>query len=303
MKKILLVVLSAFALSAHARETVTIAYGWSPGDVAANFSRTIAQEANKLQDKYTFVLEVKPGAGAAIATNYALNTPNTILATSSAFWIRPNFFPNESYDVSLFHELIPHCDAPLEVVSKKYKSWSEVPTDKPMTIAVSGLGITTHLVATEVAKKYPNIKVVPFKSTTDSITSTLGGVTDFSVNFMGDGDQYVNAQAEKNKLYALGITGEKADGKIPTLISMGFPKILSQMNAPAHIVIPNTIPDAKAKEWHDILAKAGRTPAVQAAYAVDHCVSLNQMPESQLQPWFNKQNSTWKEIASGITLK
>ena len=303
MKKLLSVLLLATALTAQAREIVTIIYGWSPSDVAANFSRTLAEEANKIQDKYTFLFDTKPGAGAAIAANYVGNTPNTILATSTAFWIRPNFFPNESYDVSLYQELMPNCDAPLEVVSKKYKSWQEVPTDRPLSIAVSGLGITTHLVATEVAKKYPNLTVVPFKSTTDSVLSVLSGVTDFSVNFMGDGEQYVNSAKPENKLYALGITGDKPDGDVPTLVSQGFPKIMSQMNAPSHLVIPTGVPEAKAKEWRKILTQAGRSPAVLSAYAVDHCHSMNQMPEDKLQSWFNKQNATWKQIASGIKLQ
>ena len=51
MKKILVAFLTLFALSAQAKETITIIYGWSPADVAANFSRTIANEANKIQDK------------------------------------------------------------------------------------------------------------------------------------------------------------------------------------------------------------------------------------------------------------
>ena len=50
MKKILAILLSTFALLAQARETVTIVYAWSASDVAANFSRTLAEEANKIFD-------------------------------------------------------------------------------------------------------------------------------------------------------------------------------------------------------------------------------------------------------------
>jgi len=303
MKKILAILLATFTLTTHARETVTIIYGWSPSDIAANFSRTLAQEANKIQDQYTFIFDTKPGAGASIAAQYVAKTPNTILATSSAFWIRPNFFPNESHRVEDFQQLMPDCDAPLGVFAKKYKSWKDVPTDRPLTISVSGLGITTHLVATEVAKKYPNMIVVPFKSTTDAVLATLSGTTDFSVAFIGDSEQYVTATEEKNKLYNLGITGEKAIDKIPTLVSNGFPKILSQMNAPSHLVISNQVPAKKAKEWRDILVKAGRSPALDKAYFAHRCQSLNQMSDDRIQPWFNKQNFIWKQITSEIVLK
>ena len=54
MKTILAIVLAmAFSL-AQARETVTIVYAWSPADAAANFHRQLAQEANRVQDRYTF---------------------------------------------------------------------------------------------------------------------------------------------------------------------------------------------------------------------------------------------------------
>lgn len=303
MKKLLLVLLSAFALTAQAKENITIIYGWSPSDVAANFHRTLAEEANKQQDKYTFIFDTKPGAGAAIAAQYVAKTPNTILASSSAFWIRPQFFPNESHRIEDFRQLMPQCDAPLGVFAKKYKSWNDVPANRPLTVAVSGLGITTHLVATEVAKKYPGMTVVPFKSTTDSILSVLSGTTDFAVAFMGDGDQYVNSRDEKSKLYNLGITGDRADGKVPTLVSQGFPKVVSQMNAPAHLVVPTTMSESKFKEIRSILVTAGRSKSVRDAFAVDHCQPLNQMEDDRIQPWFNKQNSVWKNIASGISLK
>ena len=302
MKKLLLVFLSLFALQIQAKEVITIVYGWSPGDVAANFHRSLAEEANKLQNKYTFLFDTKPGAGASIATQYVARTPNTILATSSAFWIRPNFFPGE-YQVDDFREMMPQCDESPQIVSKKYKSWNNVPLDRPVTIGVSGLGITTHLIATEVSKKYPNMIVVPFKSTTEAMINVISDNTDFSVNFVGDSDQYVNSKEEKTRLYVLGVTGPKPDGNTPTLVSKGFPKILSQMNAPTHLVVPSSMPDSKFNELRSILVKAGNTPSVKKSFAVDHCQQLNQMPDDQIQPWFNKQNATWKSIASGISLK
>jgi tripartite-type tricarboxylate transporter receptor subunit TctC len=303
MKKLLAVLLLVFALTTHARETVTIIYGWSPSDLAANFHRTLANEATKQQNKYTFIFDTKPGAGAAIAAQHVAKTPNTILATSSAFWIRPQFFPNESHRVEDFRELMPQCDAPLGVFAKRYSNWKDVPTDKPLTVAVSGLGITTHLVATEVAKKYPNMTVIPFKSTTESIISVLAGTTDFAIAFMGDGDQYVSSKEEQNKLYNLGTTGSTPDGKVPTLVSEGFPKILSQMNAPAHLVVSTAMPESKFNEIRAILVKAGRAESVRQAFAADHCQPLNQMEDDRIQPWFNKQHAVWKNITSGITLK
>jgi len=302
MKKILAILLATLALSAQAKENITIIYGWNPSDVAANFHRTLAAEANKQQDKYNFIFDTKPGAGAAIAAMYVAKTPDTILATSSAFWIRPNFFPNESHRIDDFRELMPQCDAPLTLVSAKYKSFSEVPKDKSLTVAVSGLGITTHLVATEVAKKYPNMTVIPFKSTADSVISVLAGQTDFGVNFVGDSEQYT-LPSSKTKLYMLGVTGTQPVLGAKTFASQGLDRTTESLNAPAHLVVPVTWSEAKFKEVRAILVKAGRTQAVLDSYKPDHCQSLNQMSDDQIQGWFNAQNVRWKRIASGITLK
>ncbi|CAB5215091.1 Bordetella uptake gene [uncultured Caudovirales phage] len=296
------VALSLLALTAQAQQTITIFYGWNAADKAANFHRTLAMEANKQQSKYNFIFDVKPGAGAAIAAMHVEKTPNTILATSSAFWIRPNFFPKESHNVENFRELMPSCDAPLVMVSKKYKSFNEVPTDKPLTVAVSGLGITTHLVATEVAKKYPNMTIVPFKSTTDSVLSVLSGTTDFGVNFVGDSDQYTAPDA-KNRLYVLGVSGDRPFGTVQPFSKQGFDKNLFNMNAPAHMVVPTSWSEAQFKEIRAILVKAGQADSVHEAYKADYCHSLNQMSDADIQPWFNASNARWKKIAAGISLK
>jgi len=87
------VIVMVIATSINAKEVVTIYYGWGPADSLANVSRTLADEANKIQNKYTFIFDSKPGAGGAVAAEYVKRTPNTILATSSAFFIRPNLYP------------------------------------------------------------------------------------------------------------------------------------------------------------------------------------------------------------------
>ena len=122
MKKIItFVIFSLFSLSIVAKETVTIVFAFGPADSVANYGRSLADEANQIQNKYTFVFDTKPGAGNSIAANYVKNTPNTILATSSAFFIRPIFYPNESYDISEFRELMPQCEAPMVIATQKYK--------------------------------------------------------------------------------------------------------------------------------------------------------------------------------------
>ena len=303
MKKLIAILFSTLAFSATAKENVTILYSWNAGDVAANFHRSLANEANKIQNKYNFIFDVKPGAGGSVAANYILANPNQnlLLANSSAFFIRPNFFPvSESHDITKFKSMFPQCSAPIAVSSAKYKNWSEVPTDKPLSIGVSGLGVTTHLVATQIVKKYPNMIVVPFKSTTEASAATIGGQTDFAVNFIGDARQFSEG---KNKLYVLGITGNKTVDGIKPLSQLGFGKDVELMNTPAQIMVPVTVSDAKFKEWREIFLKAGRTQAVLDSYKVDFCESNNQMTDAEIVKYYQDQTANWKRLSQGITLK
>lgn len=303
MKKLVAILLSTLALTATAKENVTILYSWNAGDVAANFHRTLANEANKLQNKYNFIFDVKPGAGGSVAANYILANPNQnlLLANSSAFFIRPNFFPvSESHDIAKFKSMFPQCSAPIAVSSAKYKTWSEVPTDKPLSVGVSGLGVTTHLVATQVAKKYPNMIVVPFKSTTEASAATIGGQTDFAVNFIGDAKQFSEG---KHRLYVLGVTGSKTVDGIKPLAQQGFSKDLELMNTPAQIMVPVTVSDTKFKEWREIFLKAGRTQAVLDSYKIDFCESNNQMTDAEIVQYYKNQTENWKRLSQGISLK
>lgn len=302
MKKLLAILFAALAINATAKETVTIYYSWNASDVAANFHRKLADEANKIQDQYNFVFDTKPGAGGSIAANYILNNnTNSILANSSAFFIRPNFFPvNESHNIAQFKSIFPACSAPIAISSKKYKTWAEVPTDKPISIGVSGLGVTTHLVATQIAKKYPNMVVVPFKSTTEALLSVLSDSTDFAVNFIGDSAQY---QEGANRVYILGITGDKNINGIKTFATQGFSKDLELMNSPAQLMVPTSLSDEKFKAWREIFLKAGRTSAVLDSYKIDYCQPINQMSDKEIQTWYAKQTADWKRLTQGVSLK
>jgi tripartite-type tricarboxylate transporter receptor subunit TctC len=305
MKKVLLGILFAVTgMAALAKETVTIYYAFSPADTMANYSRTLVEEANRIQNKYTFLFDTKPGAGNTVAANFVLNNPNSILATSSAFFIRPIFFPNESYLINNFKELLPQCEAPMGIASLKYRSWRDVPTNRPLTVGVSGLGVTTHLVASEIAIRYPNLQIIPFKSTNDAILATAGGHTDFAVGFINDTVKWTTTDTPADKrLTVLGVTGSKAIRGIPTLISQGFPQTLAELNAPHHLVVPATTPDAKFKEWRDILFRASKAESVQDSYTIDSAVPLDSIADSNIQPWFYKQQMLWKKIGSNIKLE
>lgn len=298
MKKLLAILMATFALAATAKENITIFYAWGPGDSVANYHRTIANEANKIQDKYNFVFDTKPGAGGVIASRHVLGTENAILAHSTAFFVRPVVFPNESYDLSKFKEQYVHCMAPMAVTSTKYKSVKDVPANA--SVGISGLGVTTHLAAVELQKKYPQLNIVPFKSTNDSMLSMVSGQTDLHIGFISEAEQWSkdNANSER-KVTVLGITGTKVVNGYTPLVKQGFDHSFADMNVGHHMLVPTTVSEEQRKEIHAIMAKAAKTEAVRAAYAVDYC-EPQAVPATSLDKFFEFHTNYWKKLASQV---
>jgi tripartite-type tricarboxylate transporter receptor subunit TctC len=301
MKKILAFILSACALTASARDVVTIYYAFTPSDSVANYGRTIADEANKLQDRYTFLFDTKPGAGNAVAANHVKNNANTILFTSSAFFIRPNLYPNESYNLADFREIMPFCNGPMAVTSFKYKSWSEVPRDRPLSIGISGLGATSHLISLQIVSKYPDMQPIPFKSPSESMIGMVSGAIDLNVDFISGADTWAK-ETNKQRVNVLGITGAKVINGYKPLADEGFPGILRSMNLPHHMVVPTSTPDAKFREWRAVLVKAAQAQSVQDAYRVDSCVA-NVLRDEELAPWYAAQVEQWRRLTAGVKLQ
>jgi tripartite-type tricarboxylate transporter receptor subunit TctC len=215
----------------------------------ANYHRTLVAEANKIQDKYTFVFDTKPGAGGTIAARTVLSQPDTVLAHSTAFFVRPNVYPTESYDLTQYKEQYVHCMAPMAVTSTKFKTWKDVPQDAAVSVGISGLGVTTHLAALQLKEKYPNLNIIPFKSTNDSMLSMVSGQTDLHIGFISEAEQWSkdNAHAER-KVTVLGITGTKVVNGYTPLVKQGFPESFAHMNVGHHLVVPGKQDDTRTRE-------------------------------------------------------
>jgi tripartite-type tricarboxylate transporter receptor subunit TctC len=300
MKKLLTAtILAVAALSAQARETIQIIYGFSAGDNAANYGRTLADEANKIQNKYQFIFDVKPGAGQVVAVNHVKNTNGAVLMTSGAFWLRPNFYPTQSYDVNEFKTIMTMCSVPFAIASGKYTTWKEVPKDRPITIATSGLGVITHLTSIQIQKIYPNLTIIPFKSTTEAALAAVSGQTDMAVGFISDMERH--AAGTKERLVILGTTGAKSVAGYPLLANQGFSNLLTKLNTPYNIMIPTTFPEAKAREIGSILAKVESKKSVRDSYVSDYCQPFS-VPHKDLNAWYDDQNKYWSGLTVGVKI-
>ena len=302
MKKLMAILLATVSFSSAARETITLAYSWTAADKASNFYRALADEANKIQTQYTFTFEPKSGAGGTVAANFTTNNPNnTLWINSSAGFIRPNLFPAESHNMSDFRSILPMCVSPFVISSARYKSWKEIPHNAKLSIGMSGMGTTTHLVSLQIAKNYPNLNIVPFKSTSEALLGVLNGSVDLSVGFHGDSEQYIGADAIK-RVYWLGQTGRSSVKGTELLTNQGFSKDLLDMSTPQQIFASKRINEQRFINIRQILVQASRAQSVRDANAADNCVPNNQMPDSQLDSWFNSQVAQWQRLTQGIKL-
>jgi tripartite-type tricarboxylate transporter receptor subunit TctC len=200
-----------------------------------------------------------------------------------------------------FRSILPMCVSPFVVSSAKYKNWKEVPRDAKLSIGMSGMGTTTHLVSLQIAKNYPNLTIAPFKSTSEALLGVLSGTVDFSVGFHGDSEQYTVPGSVK-QVYWLGQTGQTSIKGTELLSKQGFSKELSDMSTPQQIFASRKLSDEKFREIRKILVEASRAQSVRTANAADNCVPNNQMPDNQIDAWFNSQVAQWKRLTQGVSL-
>jgi tripartite-type tricarboxylate transporter receptor subunit TctC len=284
------------SLAAQAQQTISIVWPFGMGDTQAQYSRSLVEELNKSQKKYTFILENRPGAGATIGARHVAATPNTVLAASTAFFVRPNFYPADSHKVEDFRPLMTQCAAPMLIVSKKYKSWRDIDPNQKINIGISGLGATSHLMAMEIVKRFPNAQPVPYKGTREASMDVISGNIDLSVAFLGEVEGFL----DNKELTALGISGKKSVRGIATLESQGFAGVGEVVNMHS-LQVPRSMPEAQYNDLRTMVVAAAKTPSVQRAYTVDYCEASN-LDSAATQRWFDGQVVLWKRLSQGVKL-
>jgi tripartite-type tricarboxylate transporter receptor subunit TctC len=285
----LMLMMSIF--SARADQNIFVVWPWSLGDSDAQFSRLMMDHINKQQKELNFVFDNKPGAGASIAAMHVAKNNNTILAASSAFFVRPNFFTEGVHNVSEFKPLMLMCAGPLLVMSGKYRNLNEVPRNQPLTVGLGGPGTTSHLVAELLRSRFPQITVVPYKSTNEPLIDAVAGRVDFAVGFVPAAEQFIDT----GKLYGMGVTGTKAVRSIPSLHSQGFANADIVVNNHSWLVNKN-VSDEQFRKMQDLARAAVRTPEVQEEFRKLYCDSRALTGEA-VDKWFAAQLPLWRDLS------
>ena len=295
MKKLIATLLTMLAITAHSRQTVPIVWPFNPAVASASYIRAIIDEANRQQDKYTFVMEVKIGAGGTVAAQYALNHNGPILvSSSSSFFTRPVLYPNESYRTQDFKPVYIQCTGqPYGVISAKFANLDQIKAQKSVTIG--GLnGSLTETVARQFAKTVPGVEVifVPFQATSQATLDMLSGRLDLNVdlplNVVGD------KWKDRAKIYTIGSSGTNKRAEFPSFASKGVSGF-EGLVANYQMVAPSTMSDAQAEELHGILKKAAQgNERLLNIYENDYCEPSN-MDWNATNEIYQRWSKYWPE--------
>lgn len=294
IKKLLLSCLMMIA-GVAAAEPITVNVLW-PSDIGgtqANRVRLLVQQGNNLQDKYKFVFVHKPGAGGAIAANFVetSETPSVLVFTSS-FFVRPIFYPKESYDPNRFKPVMIQCTGfPYVMLSKKYKSFDEIAKQK--TISIGTLqGSAAEALVKELQKKLPNTNVVfvPYNNMTKPRIDVLGDHLDVNVDPAADTKDWVATK----QLNVIGISGTRTFGDYRSFASQNISGF-DQLTASVFAVTKRTLDPAMTREIGEIFKKVNLMPEMQKDLINDFCTPSN-FDERQTTELYNKWSAFWPTL-------
>jgi tripartite-type tricarboxylate transporter receptor subunit TctC len=182
IRSILVAVISGLlAASVQARTNISLAWPYSPAHGATPAMYALVEEANKLQDKYEFVFESKPGADGLIAIQHMNQSPSNRLSVIAAGFV--DLVMQGKVVESNHTHLVGLGDMCFAVWMKNANptvGFESIKTQGEITIGNVAWGNASHLIALIVAEKY-NMKVrnIVFKSNREALLNLAqdGGVT------------------------------------------------------------------------------------------------------------------------------
>lgn len=289
--KKVIITATLLASTSWATENVAIVWPFNIGSAQANYARLMIESANSKQHDYVFYLDSKPGASGAIAVNHVINSNSlTLVSHSSSFFLRPNFFPKESYDIdNLKPVLVQAVNQPLAIISSKYSNLEELKKQTRLTIGMQNGGIT-QLVSEQLAKLLPNTELVlvPFNGSIDATQSMLSGNTDLSVDMLRDIRQWI----DMDKVKVIGLTGTRNIGNLKSFKSQGlqgFDRIVQN-----YIIYANVkVSDDEVKRLHDILNEANKNTDLLKFYQEDFAEPVD-LDIYKTKQFFQSLRKFWK---------
>ena len=288
IKRLLTTAALLAAFAAHAQETINVLWAFNIGSNQANTVRIMCDELNKTQNKYTFVIGHKPGAGGTIAANAVTANPNnTLVSMSSSFIIRPYFEKTEpTHNLDHFAPiLVQGTGSPMTIVSGKYTKLENALANPNLTIGVSGVGSVSHLAANELLQINKTATIVNFKSMVEAGTAAAGGHVDLAVGLDADVAPFVDG------------------GKVDVLARTGSPirqmPNAAKLTANYAIFASTSMEPDRFKEIHQMMMAVNTKPSVVNSYKRD-LLAPTTFNLEQSHSWYATERLFWKRQVDKI---
>lgn len=283
-------VLILIGMSAQASKTIIVNWPFGIGDRGGQYIQHILTRANEQQKKYNFVLVSVQGGGGTIAATATLSSKKpTLLAHSMSYFIRPHVYPDTAgYTFDQFETALPVVSSPFAVMSRRGFDPSQ-----GGSIAVVGIGTSTHLLALEIQKKYPKIVIVAYKSLTDAAKDFRGGHVDMTIDFAQEVNKYSNVQV-------LGTTGTRYIKNYPRLMDQ-YPDSTAFLSVSHFILNPTGMPEAA--EIRQILYNANiNNDSLQQLFNEDHAQAYDILIQDY-NSWYRQSINRIKALTQNIHIQ
>lgn len=237
------------ALAGYPERPVTIIVPFAAGGGTDIVGRLLAERLGTLL-KQTFIVDNKPGAGAALGASYVANAQpdgyTLLMGTSAELTIGPNL-RKVSYDpVKSFSPIAVIGVSPNVILaSPRFAardiagviSMAEANPEK-ITVGNGGQGTSPHL-SGEMLNSMARIRTtqVPYRGTGPAMTDVIGGQIDLMVSTLAP----ALPMLKDNKVRALAVTSGKRAKQLP-----GVPTVAEQ-----------GLPGYEAVTWYALMAPAG----------------------------------------------
>lgn len=297
MKKLLVALtigLSSVIAQANS-QVVQIVWPFAPGSTQATMIRNLIESANQQQSKYQFIFVNKPGAGGALAANYA-TASNTlaVLASTSSFYIRPLMY-NESHDPEQFRLVSAIClNGPVAMFSRKYASFNELKNNN-VTVGIIP-GSVTQLFTRLLSQHNPELKFtdVPYKGTPEATTDMLGRHIDASIDLLSAG----NLARLTPDTSVIGISGTRNLSNISTFSTLRV-KGLENLTNSYYIFVPRTIDVTTVQELNRIFNTAINDAVRESCNNERGVVEI--VPFDRIEKLHQTNQTQWRQITQSIT--
>jgi tripartite-type tricarboxylate transporter receptor subunit TctC len=291
MKKLLAVIFLLCTSTFVSAENINAIWSFNIANTQGTYFRLIMEESNKLQSKYQFIADSKPGAGGQISATYVADQKQlTLLGTTYAFFIRPNLY-QVPYKYDQFQIVHVMTVAPPALVTKN-KTLKEILAKEKISIGTAGPGTGTHLNAIKFKESLPDkdIVVVPYKSSTDAVKDVMGGHIDLTFEYLGDAEAY--------GARILGVAGTAPVKNYALLKDIGFSNQTDMVNS--YFILANSSATAEqVQELRKLFTRAEKNKSVQELYAKDHSTKPGLHTQEDYVVWYNKNIRFWRDATKG----